>query len=229
MARFCLVTILVVSLGGCAADDVGGGAIEASILMSMGEGVVDQGYDEGNQIPKKTSVAADTSHWATDYALPARIYDFREELDESRIADEDLSIFDVTPVSRSGSNLMARLHPSAEEHIAPSKTPVVTAVPSPPKLPVSKGVTENSYLIQLGALPSEESARREWVRIEMRHPDFVRNRIPTIVPVELDPQMGKVFRLRTGPISEIKLARSLCRQLKNQGQDCFVVKIENPI
>ena len=202
--------------------------MEASILMSMGEGVVGQGYDEGNQIPKETSVAADTFHWATDYTLPARIYDFREELDERRIAYEDLSIFDVTPVSRSGSNLMTRLHPSAEEHIAPSKTSVVTAVPSPPKLPVSKEVTENSYLIQLGALPSEESARREWVRIEMRHPDFVRNRIPTIVPVELDPQMGKVFRLRTGPISEIRSARSLCRKLKSQGQDCFVVKIQNP-
>ncbi len=78
--------------------------MEASILMSMGEGVVDQGYAEGNQIPKKTSVAADTSHWATDFALPARIYDFREELDRIRIAHEDLSIFDVTPVSRIDSN-----------------------------------------------------------------------------------------------------------------------------
>ncbi len=198
MARYFMVAILVFSLGGCAADKMGGAAVEAGVLMSLGEDVAGQWRDESNYIPMEMPVAADTPYWATDHTLPARIYNLPEGPGEIKLPFQDLSIFDVTKIS-------------------PTSKP-----------PVSGGVTGNSYLIQLGALPSRESARREWMRIERRYPDLVRNQIHTIVPVELNPQIGTVFRLRTGLISEIKSARSLCRKFRSHGQDCFVVKSENP-
>ncbi len=199
--------------------------MEAGVLMSLGEEVAGQGYEEGNQFPKETSVAADTHYWATDHTLPARIYNLPEGPGGIKLPFQDLSIFDLISESRTGPSLVERLRPSSEELDALRKSPVVTKI-SPP--PVSGGVTGTSYLIQLGALPSKESARREWMRIERRHPDLVRNQSPTIVAVELNPQIGKVFRLRTGPIGEIKSARSLCRKFRSHGQDCFVVKFENP-
>jgi hypothetical protein len=228
MARFSLVAILILSLGGCAADDVGGGAVDAAILMSVGEWPVGQARDEGNQIPKEMSVAADTPHWAADHTLWARIYDLREDPGGIRHEFQDLSDFDVISVSRTDPSLMELLRFTPEEQTAPPKSPVVTEVSPRPEPPVSEGITGSSYQIQLGALPSRESARREWMRIERRHPDLVQNQVLNIVPVELDSQMGTVFRLRTGPISEITSARSICGKFRSNGQDCFVVKYENP-
>jgi hypothetical protein len=228
MARFSLVAILILSLGGCAADNAGGPAMEAGILMSVGEWQVGQGRDEGNQIPKGTSVTADTHYRATDHNLQARIYDLPEDPGAIQLPFQGLSDFDL--ISRSGTDprLAELLRFTPEEQIAPPKSPVVTKVSPLPEPPVSGGVTGSSYQIQLGALPSRESARREWMRIERRHPDLVQNQVLNIVPVELDTQMGTVFRLRTGPISEISSARSLCGKFRSNGQDCFVVKYKNP-
>ncbi len=206
------------------------------------------GRDEGNNIPTETLVAVDTPYWASDHTLPARIYHLPEDADfphpvlgqdltpsptarrlgENNLPFEDVSIFDVTSESRTDPGLVELLRRASEVLEAPRESPVVAIISPPPEPPMSGGVAGISYLIQLGALPSKESARREWIRIERRHPDLVRNQFPTIVPVELNPQMGKVFRLRTGPIGEIKSARSLCRKFRSHGQDCFVVKFENP-
>ncbi len=236
MARFFLAAILVFSLAGCAADEVGGAAVEASAFMSLGYEVAGDWGDESDHVPKEslvaipqeTLVAADTTDRVTDYTLPTRIYALPEDSAANKLPFQDLAIFDVNPEPMTGPSLVERLHPSSEKPIESRKSPVVTEISPLPKPQVSVGVTGNSYQIQLGALPSQESARREWVRIERRHPNLVQNQNPTIVPVVLDAEMGKVFRLRTGPISEIKTARSLCRKFKSAGQDCFVVKFENP-
>lgn len=228
MVRFFMAAILVFSLSGCAADDVEVAAVDASILMSTGEEVAGQERDEVNLIPMEIPVTADTLYGVTDHTLEARIFDFPEGPGGNNFPFEDLSIFDVIPESKTDASLVERSRPSSEEPVAPRKDPVVTKIAPPPEPPVSGGVAGNSYLIQLGALPSKESARREWTRFERQFPDLVRNQFPIIVPVELNPQMGKVFRLRTGPIGEFKSANSLCRKFKSHGQDCFVVRIDNP-
>ncbi len=202
--------------------------VEAAILMSMGEEVVGQGRDEDNHIPMEMPVAADTPYWASDHTLPARIYHLPEDLGENNLPFEDVSIFDVTSESRTDPGLVELLRPASEEPEAPRDSSVVAIISPPPEPPMSGGVAGISYLIQLGALPSRDSARREWTRIERRHPELVRNRLPTIVAAEPNPQIGKIFRLRTGPIDEIKTARSLCRKFRSHGQDCFVLRLENP-
>ncbi len=227
MLRFFLATILVFSLAGCAAEDVEKAPVEAGILMSMGEEPVGQGPYQADQTAKETSVAADMPFWADDHTLPARIYHLPEDAGGIELPFQDLAIFDVMPESRTDLSLLERAHPSPEEMAEPGESPVAAKVSPPSEPPVSRGVAANSYQIQLGALPSKESARREWVRIERSYPDLVRDQSSTIIPVELN-AMGKVFRLRTGPISEIKTARSLCKRFRNQGQDCFVVKFKNP-
>ncbi len=228
MARFVVAAVLVLGLGGCAADDGGGAVVEAAILMSMGEEVVGQGRDEVNLIPMEMPGAADTTYWASDHTLPARIYHLPEDPGEFNLPFEDMSIFDVTSGSRTDPGLVERLRRASEELVVPPESPVVAKISPPPEVPAGGGVAGISYKIQLGALPSKVSAEREWVRIERRHPDLVENLVPTIEAVEPNPQIGKVFRLRTGPMDEIKTARSLCRKFRSHGQECFVVKFENP-
>jgi hypothetical protein len=222
-----VATILVFSLAGCAADDVDKGPIEAGILMSMGEEPVGQGGDEADQPATEMLAASDTPSWANDHTLPARIYHLPEASGGIDMPFQDLAIFDVMPESRTDLSLLERAHPSPEEMAQPVETPVAATVSPPSEPPAGGGVVRTSYQIQLGALPSRESAQREWVRIERSYPDLVRDQSSTIIPVELN-AMGKVFRLRTGPIPEIKTARSLCRRFRTQGQDCFVVKFKNP-
>ena len=236
MARIFLAAILVFSLSGCAAEKVGGAAVEASAFMSLGYEVAGDWGDESDHVPKESQVAipqetlaaADTPDRVIDYTLPTRIYALPEDSGASRLPFQDLAIFDVTSGSRTGPSLVKHLLPSPGEPIEPRTGTVVTEIAPLTTPPVSGGVSGNSYQIQLGALPSRESARREWVRIERRHPDLVQNQNQTIVPVVLDAEMEKIFRLRTGTIIEIKTARSLCRKFKSAGQDCFVVKFENP-
>ena len=225
MARFIVAAILVFSLAGCAEEQVG---LEAGALMTLGEQAADQGHDEHNYIWKTTLVDADTTDAMNDHTIPARIYALPEDQGGKPLPFQDLAIFDMTSESRDDPLLTELPLSSLEEPIEVPESPVVTEVWPTPEPSVSDAVTGNSYLIQLGALPSRESARREWTRIERRHADLVQGQVLTIIPVELNNQDGTVFRLRTGPISEIKTARSLCRKFRSDGQDCFVVKSKNP-
>lgn len=140
------------------------------------------------------------------------------------IPSRDPSKFKVKSGLRTNPSRVERLLPPSEAVIALRKSPVVTKISPLPNPPMSRGVARNSYLIQLGALSSEDSARREWNRIGRRHPDLVRNRFPTIVPVELNSHKGKLFRLQMGPIGGSELARFFCAKFSVRGQDCYVVK-----
>ena len=238
MVRSIMAALLVFGLSACATEEMDVAEVDASILMSIGENVASRDRDEVHHIPMEIPVAADTLYTVADHTLLSRIYDLPEGVGAIDIYDlpedvgaidlpiQDLSDFDLASDSRTISNLVERLRSALEEPAAPGETPVVAENSPPAEPPTSEGVIKNSYLIQLGALPSEESARREWTRIERRHPDLIGNQFPIIFPVETNSQLGTVFRLRTGPIDEIQSARSLCRKFRSHGQDCFVTKFE---
>jgi cell division septation protein DedD len=139
-----------------------------------------------------------------------------------------MSIFDVTSASRTDAIEEERLYPDLEERIEPSEPPAAAVMTEAPEPHMSASVAAARYVIQLGALPSRDSAQREWRRIESRHAELVRDRSPTIIPVELDVQAGTVFRLRTGPFAGLTQAHALCAEFRSQKQDCFVAKAKNP-
>ena len=226
MVRSVMAALLVFGLSACATEEMDVAEVDASILMSIGENVASRDRDEVHHIPMEIPVAADTLYTVADHTLLSRIYDLPEDVGAIDLPIQDLSDFDLASDSRTISNLVERSRSASEELAAPGETPVVAEISPPAEPPTSEGVIENSYLIQLGALPSEESARREWTRIERRHPDLIWNQFPIIFPVETNSQLGTVFRLRTGPIDEIQSARSLCRKFRSHGQDCFVIKFE---
>ncbi len=226
MVRSVMAALLVFGLSACATEEMDVAEVDASILMSIGEKVASRDRDEVHHIPMEIPVAADTLYTVADHTLLSRIYDLPEDVGAIDLPIQDLSDFDLASDSRTISNLVERSRSASEELAAPGETPVVAEISPPAEPPTSEGVIENSYLIQLGALPSEESARREWTRIERRHPDLIWNQFPIIFPVETNSQLGTVFRLRTGPIDEIQSARSLCRKFRSHGQDCFVTKFE---
>ncbi len=214
MVRSIMAALLVFGLSACTTEEMDVAEVDASILMSIGEKVASRDRDEVHHIPMEIPVAADTLYTVADHTLLSRIYDLPEDVGAIDIYDlpEDVGV--------------ERSRSASEELAAPGETPVVAEISPPAEPPTSEGVIENSYLIQLGALPSEESARREWTRILRRHADLIGTQFPIIFPVELNSQLGTVFRLRTGPIDEIQSARSLCRKFRSHGQDCFVIKFE---
>lgn len=226
MTRLFVAVALVLSLVGCSADVGDETAAQNGVLMSTGAETVVQKQDE--VFPTDMGVAYDTADPMVDYDLTSRIYDFPEESGGKDLPFEDMSIFDVTSASRTDAIEEERLYPDIEEQNQSTRTAAVVEVAEAPKLEMRGTAATAGYLIQLGALPSQDSAQREWSRIESRHPDLVRDRSPTIIPVELNSQMGTVFRLRTGPFGELTQARTLCAEFRSQKQDCFVVKANNP-
>lgn len=228
MARFLVTAVLVFGLAGCAAEQVGEAAVDSGVLMSSGEHAAGLGRDDGKRIANETLVVANTPDTMDDYTIPARIYALPEDQGGKPLPFQDLTIFDVTAQLGIDPDLVGHALDVPDEAIEPAESLTATEIWPTPETPARAAVTGTSYLIQLGALPSRVSARREWSRIERRHPDLVQDQVLAIIPVELATQNGTVFRLRAGPITEITSARSLCRRFRNDGQDCFVVKSNNP-
>jgi cell division septation protein DedD len=234
MKRSLVTGVLVLGLAACSGDGGDGEAMKAGILMSMGQRDADL-VDADTSIAEPvvaTDVAmgADTPDHVPQHDLSSRIFDMPEGGTAANMPFDDLSIFDVTASATTGPTQMQEegLLPMAETPFEPMEDVVVGEAPTEPAPRTHAGVTRAGYQIQLGALPSEDSARREWVRIESRHPDLVVNRTPDIIPVQLSSQPGTVYRLRTGPFGQYKAAQSLCDKFKSQDQDCYVVKVRNP-
>ena len=78
------------------------------------------------------------------------------------------------------------------------------------------------YEIQLAAVRSANSARKEWTRLRTRNRALLDKLTLNIVRVDLGRQ-GVFFRLRAGPIKSEAGARSLCRALTEVKVGCLVV------
>jgi hypothetical protein len=74
--------------------------------------------------------------------------------------------------------------------------------------------------VQFIAAPSEDAALAFWHALVRRFPDFLGQREPRVIRVELG---GKVFwRLRTEGFDSASDALALCARMRAGGQDCFV-------
>lgn len=118
--------------------------------------------------------------------------------------------------------------------LAPAATPPVPARPadlSSRMAAASKAALEDAETlqqaaanspvqIQLGAFPSEDMTRAQWVGIKAQHEEVLAGRALAIQTT----QSGGTtwYRLRVGPFRDRAEAESLCQALKARGQDCLV-------
>lgn len=77
--------------------------------------------------------------------------------------------------------------------------------------------------VQIGALPSEAAAEKEWTRLSRRAPALFGGLKPSVSRFERDGQTT-LFRLRTGPLRDAETAQAFCDRLRATGGNCFVVR-----
>lgn len=77
--------------------------------------------------------------------------------------------------------------------------------------------------VQLAALNSRQEAIEQGVEMQVRHWDLIGSKVLSIERLALSENRGTMFGIQVGPFWDVGSATNLCKQLKSQGQDCFVV------
>jgi cell division septation protein DedD len=107
--------------------------------------------------------------------------------------------------------------PDEEDAPALAAGSAATAPEAPADAPGADGVQ-----VQIGALPSEAAAGKEWMRLSRRAPALFGDLKPLVSRFERDGQ-ATLFRLRTGPLRDAEAAQAFCDRLRAAGGNCFVV------
>jgi outer membrane protein len=79
------------------------------------------------------------------------------------------------------------------------------------------------YLVQLAAYRSIQGADRGWEKLTKRHPDILGDHSSNVIGVMLNGDQ-QYYRLRVGPKSDKEASQQLCQSLKDQGQNCWIVR-----
>jgi hypothetical protein len=112
---------------------------------------------------------------------------------------------------------------------APAKS-LLAAAASPAKPPPPKPVAEadphpaaaHAVMVQLAAMPTDASARDEWLRLSRRFPDLFGGRDLSISRSDHDTHV--FWRVRTGGFTDIAQARAFCDALRAKGAGCSIVE-----
>lgn len=108
--------------------------------------------------------------------------------------------------------------PAEEDAPGPAADAAAAAPEAPADAPGTNGVQ-----VQIGALPSEAAAEKEWTRLSRRAPALFGDLKPLVSRFERDGQTT-LFRLRTGPLRDAEAAQAFCDRLRAAGGNCFVIR-----
>jgi hypothetical protein len=108
---------------------------------------------------------------------------------------------------------------------APAKPAAATAAaPAPTKPPVKVALaTTGGYKLQVGAMRSDEIAKREWERIKAANKDILGGLTATWPRVDLGAK-GVFYRIQTSAIADGATADRLCSELKQRNVGCIIVR-----
>jgi len=107
--------------------------------------------------------------------------------------------------------------PKPASTVAKAKPPAVRAAAAAPS------GRSGRYLLQLSAVPTASSARREATRLEKRLGSLLGNRKIVVVKAVL-PGKPPVYRLRAGSYETRAAARAACNRIKKKNLACIVVR-----
>jgi hypothetical protein len=109
--------------------------------------------------------------------------------------------------------------PSAAAMPSPEPAPAV-AEPAPSATPGP--VAGGRVAVQLGALPTEESARAEWDRLARRMPELLGALRPQIIRFDREGR-PTMWRIRTGGFADSAAAGEFCERIRAGGGACAVL------
>jgi cell division septation protein DedD len=104
--------------------------------------------------------------------------------------------------------------PPAVAAVAPAKP-----APKPPAAPAAAG----GYRLQIGALRTDDAARKEWERLKHIHADLLGGLGSVTSRADLRDR-GTFYRIQAGPILDAAKAERLCSELKRRNVGCILVK-----
>ncbi len=79
------------------------------------------------------------------------------------------------------------------------------------------------YFVQLASVKSDESARKEWLRLQKAHSELFDDLTLDVQRADLGDR-GIFYRIRTGPFPNRSTAQDMCAQIKAAELDCLVVR-----
>lgn len=115
--------------------------------------------------------------------------------------------------------------PLTVEPAKPAAAPAVAVAPVAPPAPVAaapKAVSGGAFVVQLGALRTQEDADKEWVRLKKANADVLGSLASDIMKVDIAGK-GTFFRLRAGPLDDAA-AKAACEELGKRKVGCIVAK-----
>jgi cell division septation protein DedD len=115
--------------------------------------------------------------------------------------------------------------PPAQPPAAPATAAsAVAAVPPPPApAPLAPAAATTGYRLQLGALRSEDAARREWEKLKKTHGDLLGGLNAAWPRADLG-ERGIYYRIQAGPVGDVAAAEHLCGELKRRNVGCILVR-----
>ena len=108
----------------------------------------------------------------------------------------------------------------------PPEPPVTQSAPkqaAPAVVAKTSSIRSGRYLLQLSAVPTARSARREIVRLEKRLGRLLGDR-KIIVVKAAPPGKPAVYRLRASSYESRAAARNACKQIRKKKLGCLVVR-----
>jgi cell division septation protein DedD len=79
------------------------------------------------------------------------------------------------------------------------------------------------YFVQLASMKSDESARKEWARLQKAHAELFDDLALDVQRADLGDR-GIFYRVRTGPFPNRATAQDMCAQIKAAKLDCLVTR-----
>ncbi len=117
--------------------------------------------------------------------------------------------------------------------VPPGSTDAAPATETPPEgATQTAAVTETvvqgasagtGYRVQIHSVTSRNKAEKAWLLQVKQHPDLFAELTLTVQRAVIKDR-GTYYRVQAGPFSKREAADSLCRKLKNLGQDCLVIR-----
>ena len=121
--------------------------------------------------------------------------------------------------SQSEENLIPLASPKSE-----NKTEITPEIVSEVSTNIAPLVTENNYMVQLISVRTPAEASKEFTRISNKNRSIIGNREPLVKEVDLG-ERGKFYRVNIPGFVSLDAANEFCNALKENGQDCLVVKV----
>ncbi|ERL47472.1 Cystathionine beta lyase protein [Candidatus Micropelagos thuwalensis] len=121
--------------------------------------------------------------------------------------------------SQSEENLIPLASPKSK-----NKTEITPEIVSEVSTNIAPLVIENNYMVQLISVRTPAEASKEFTRISNKNKSIIGNREPLVKEVDLG-ERGKFYRVNIHGFVSLDAANEFCSALKENGQDCLVVKV----